>query len=101
MEGKRDLGETIEQLSKPIDIYVEPTHPLLMESPLTEKSKYAPLVVDPFSGSDKTEMLRVGGNELAKEVLSSGKIDISDKRVEVGKLNQGDLLLLGSGRSHL
>lgn len=97
IEGNKGIVDTVEELSKPMDIYVEPTHPMMMENPLTDKETYAPLVTDQFSGNAKTEMLRVKDNELAKEVLTSGTIDILDKRVSVNNLNQGDLNLLGAG----
>ena len=97
IDGKKGLVETVEDLTKPIDIYVEPSHPMMMENPLYNKENYSPLVTDQFSGDDKTEMLRVKDNDLAKAVITSGTIDVMDKRVNVTTLNQGDLNIIGSG----
>lgn len=97
IDGKSSVSEAVEELSKPIDIYVEPSHPMMMENPLSNTDNYSQLVTDPFSGDQKTEMLRVKDNPLAKDVISSGTIDILDKRVNVTALNQGDLNIIGSG----
>lgn len=98
IEGKETLGRTVEKLNEPIMIHVEPDHPLLMSNPNENKEVYKRIEESPMSmgsSSEKGTIIRYKDNELAKEVLNKGEINIMDKRVEVTPVSSVGSKLLG------
>lgn len=98
LNNEATFTETLRTFEAPIDVYVSPSHPSMMENPLLDTSKYLPLESDRFAGGSSVETLRVKDNQLAREVLTDKKIDILDDRVKVATLNSADLNLIGSSR---
>lgn len=97
IDGKKDISQVVDEMSKPIDIYVNKDHELMIDSPLHNKETYTPLVVDQFN-EHKQDMLRIKDNQLVSEILHTGKMNISDERIKVKTVNQTDLQLIGNGR---
>jgi hypothetical protein len=97
VDGDMTFSQAVKDMEKPIDIYVEPSHPELMENPLNDRKIYLELQTDKFSGNSSLETLRVKDNELARQILTEKKVNILDDRVKVSPLNSGDLNLLSSG----
>lgn len=96
VDGDMTFSQAIKEMEKPIDIYVEPSHPELMDNPLKDTKNYLEIQTDKFSGNLYLETLRVKDNELARQILTEKKVNILDDRVKVTPLNSGDLNLLSS-----
>lgn len=102
LDGNLSLDEALTALEKPIEIRVHGDDVRLMNDPLKDESKYLPLdgtaKEQGLLSAGSAEMIRVAGNELARDVLSSGKLNISDPRVNVTSLNLTEMSMISSGK---
>lgn len=97
IDGSTTASQLIDRLNAPIEVRVESDHPLMMEDPLKDKGRYLPLQTDRFESAGEGS-LRIKDNPLAREVLSSGKLNVLDERIEITGVGNVEAGLVGQGR---